>query len=672
MTVGPLEGYRPRNPGRYDDGPGAQAFYESVLNHPDALEADAINAQERFSLYSLSDFDIDILGGVNWQFEALYTERETTADGIRQFFPLVGGAEVQSVFGVYGYANDPGYSNPFFLSQPILIYQANSQAEVKYLSVSSELNGEFGGTGYFSDWGWTALTTFSRSDGKYGTDTAIFADQSGDVRFDDDAPQFDYQSAEILSGNYPDNFYDTLGGPIVGRTTYEQFVASTYVTGDLFALPAGDVLLALGAEYRGFSIDDQPDEQAQAGNLWGSSSALVTKGEDNVTEIFAEAEFPLLKGAPLVEELTFTASGRAFDYESSGSGDVYKVALDWQVVPAVRFRGTRGTSFRAPALYELFLGQQTGFLDQADIDPCILWEDSTDDDIRANCAAEGIPGDYGGGTSSATIISGGGAGFLEPETSDALTFGTVITPEFFPVSLALDYFEIEVNNQIAQLGAGTILGGCYGGDNFPNDFCDLFTRGTATEPLAVNEVTDTFININSQVTRGLDATLRYERDFDFGTLLVDAQATWTFEDTLDLFDTDSESGFATEDFNRTIGDPDVVGDAQVRFTRGDYTFSWFLDFVGHTSNEVFDPVDTTYFGAPAQRIVETEAVWYHDASVRWTGDLLTITGGITNLFGEEPPIVSDGVTFRRGNVPIFGTQYDLRGRQAFIRVTKEF
>ena len=230
-------------------------------------------------------------------------------------------------------------------------------------------------------------------------------------------------------------------------------------------------------------------------------------------------------------------------------------------------------------------------------------------------------------------------------------------------------------DQVSTLSGGAILGGCYGADNFPNAFCNLFDRNAAsdpTAPFAISEVRATFINVDSQETRGIDFTVRYEHEFDFGDLLIEADATRTLEDIIFLFDPNIAQGFDTNDFNGTIGDPEWVGGGRVQFTRGDWDYTWFVDYVGETSNEVFAPALDTYFGAPARYLNGTDAMFYHDFSVRWRGDLLTVTGGITNIFDEEPPIVSTGVTTRRGNVPLVGSQYDLRGRTGFLRVTKEF
>ena len=54
------------------------------------------------------------------------------------------------------------------------------------------------------------------------------------------------------------------------------------------------------------------------------------------------------------------------------------------------------------------------------------------------------------------VYQGGGAGFLKPETSTAFTGGIVFTPTFAPISIAFDYFNYEVRDQISELSASTI------------------------------------------------------------------------------------------------------------------------------------------------------------------------------------------------------------------------
>ena len=97
------------------------------------------------------------------------------------------------------------------------------------------------------------------------------------------------------------------------------------------------------------------------------------------------------------KDVEFNGSYRAFDYKLGGSDSIYKVGLNWQINPTSRARSTFGTSYRAPALFELFLQDQTAFLSQNAIDPCIDWGQSNNQNIRTNCAAAGVPDNYAGG-----------------------------------------------------------------------------------------------------------------------------------------------------------------------------------------------------------------------------------------------------------------------------------
>ncbi|MFN5903630.1 MAG: TonB-dependent receptor domain-containing protein, partial [Novosphingobium sp.] len=153
--------------------------------------------------------------------------------------------------------------------------------------------------------------------------------------------------------------------------------------------------------------------------------------------------------------------------ESNGVTDedngnwTYKVGLNWTVTDWLRFRGSYGTSYRAPALFEQFLADETSFLPQNRIDPCVNWTSNLaagriSQRIANNCAADGIPGNYAGGGISATVVSSGGLGILEAETSKALVIGTILTPKlsFLPdtdISLAVDFFDIKVAGEISQL-----------------------------------------------------------------------------------------------------------------------------------------------------------------------------------------------------------------------------
>ncbi len=696
VTIGPIAGFRPRTNRTYDcnllvggtQRPGAcggtlpavyaangfNAYYEDVLNDERFLNSDAIAGVDRLSAYGKADFTLDLLGGIDWTTEGLFTRREYESVGVRQFFPTVVPNAFYDTPGTFGGLGD----SPFGANvmQPITIWPFNNQATVDYLYVNTGFTGDF----VLPGWTWAVNASYSDSDGEY-TGNQILIETAGDwnyARPSDGlyaAPNYNPFDPAFLAGNWSQATYDLLSANSTGNTKYNQTLVSGVVSGDVFELPAGPLGVAVGAEWRQFEIDDMPDPRASNNEFWGVTSAGRTAGEDKVSEFFVETNIPVLKGLPFIEELTIDASARAFDYDSYGNDSVWKAGLNWQVLPSVRIRGTKGTSYRAPALYELYLGNQTGFLAQTAIDPCINWADTSNVNVQTNCAAAGIPDDYTGAGSSALIITGGGAGVLQAETSEASTLGFIWTPDFIDFSLAIDYFDITINDQVAQLGAGSILGGCYGSPVYPNAFCDLFTRAPGTDPARPNQiisVLDSYINVNQQVTSGFDITARYEHEFDFGDLVIDLSATKTNEDVNLLFDPNLVSGFDNNDFNGSLGDPEWVGDGAIQLRQGDWTYSWFVDYVGKMDQEAFAPALVAYQGVNIRRINSTDEWLSHDVSVRYRGDNFVITGGVSNVFANPPPAITTGVSTRFGVTPAFASQYDLRGRTFFLRLGYEF
>ena len=177
---------------------------------------------------------------------------------------------------------------------------------------------------------------------------------------------------------------------------------------------------------------------------------------------------PILKGVPFFEELTLDGSARAFDYDCYGSDSVWKAGLNWQVIPSLRFRGTHGHLVSRPGALRTVPRQPDGLPRRRPRSTPASTGATHQPQHPGQLRAAGIPANYTGVGSSALIITGGGAGVLEAETSDANTLGVIWTPDFIDLSLAIDYFDITINDQVAQLGAGSILGGCYGSPVFPN------------------------------------------------------------------------------------------------------------------------------------------------------------------------------------------------------------
>ena len=659
------------------------------MDDPAYGRTSAISPTETMSIVANLGFDIGDFAELYG--ELMFNRRESTQYGARQFFP---GVNINNPGNHFGAANVSSIL-------PIIPLKSDRDQEISYTRGLVGLRGDFGDTG----WAWDVFAQVSRSDGEYGTDI-IYNDRviattgalgcnqaaitiSGGNCADLAAGFIPWTSARILNGDFNANEAEFLFEHEMGATTYDQRLVEASFTGPLFELPAGSLEVAVGASYREEELDDQPGHNESNFNLWGSTSAGRTAGEDAVTEFFAEANVPLLADMPLFESLDLSLSGRLVDYDSYGEGDTYKVGLNWRVFPDFRIRASTGTSFRAPALFELYLANQSSFTPQANIDPCIDWQNSTNNILQQNCAADGVPFDYQvTGTSSATVFAGGGAGLLRAEESEAQTLGVIWTPTVLGLdglSLAIDYFDIIVNDEITQFGSANILGACYGSNTGPafgntEPFCTLFTRnnvpGWTNPPGGTNHmivtVNNNFVNVASQGNRGIDVNLRYERDLGPGELTLQGEATFILEDVTQIFLAGESDDFLGTTF--TFRGPEIVARGLVRYDVNDWTLNWTMNYIGEGSDDEQFGGDV-FFSSVYQQNVRFEQsvdpIVYHDFSVRKrfeneNGADISLVLGLQNIFDERPPGQSTG-QFRRGTAAL--NAYDLVGRRGFFTVS---
>ncbi len=471
-----------------------------------------------------------------------------------------------------------------------------------------------------------------------------------------------------------------------GYTTYTQWSIDGFTTGDIFNMPAGSVGLAVGFHYREDKLKDTPGEhtfnpETGEGNVFDDAFAGITQGKDKVYAFFGEVDVPLLVDKHLVEALTLTASARYNDVDSYGSGTTWKVGLNWQVTPEFRLRATRGTSFRAPALFELFLANATSTIAQR-TDPCRRYEANFQNgvispNVRDNCAADprNLPPDYSGGTVEARVFTGGGFGVLEAETSDSLTVGFVWQPNFADLSISVDYFDIEITDEVDQLGGAQILLSCYE-SNFGYAFggteplCDLFDRSGLVQ--GTDNIMDSFINIASQRNRGFDVSVRYHTALPWGDLLVDVAGTHQVEDFFQLF----EETF--EDRNGLVGEPKTVASASFTFSRDAWSVNWRTHYIGKTSNEEKFGADfILYRSVNYDAVLGTPVVWYHNFSASYEmNNGLLILAGVANAFDKHPPqLTREGIGVDQytmiGN-SVLVNQYDMYGRRFYLNLTQNF
>ena len=679
--------------------------------HPFVLEQSIIPKTERFTAFAAGSYEIT--DNIEAFGEFLFNRRKTYQNGWRQIwsFGITGDLFGTGDFYDTGSIWADGWQGLNLLSPTGITNQTDSSQKVDYYRAVGGLRGDFGG--FLSGWNWDVHVQYSRSDGRYRQqhflqdvyDSASFQSQScvGTTlpvsgRQCIDLPWTD---PYFLAGQYTPEQQAFMFDWEEGKTIYTQLNGEGVVSGKLIDLPAGPLGVALGVSMRRDRINDTPGEITQAGNAWGFSTSGITAGQSITSEAFGEVSVPILRDRPFFKDLTFSGAARITNVKAERKSDgftnkdngnwTYKLGGNWAVNDVVRFRATYGTSYRAPALFEQFLANESSFPSAKTIDPCVNRQfNLTNGNITQrqfdNCAAEGIPIGYQGGNITATSFATGGIGVLEAETSVAKTASIILTPKFgfLPntrVSLAVDWFDIEVKGQIAQLGPGNIVFGCYDSADFPNDpLCDLFTRGVTGDPFAVNTVNDPFINIASQRNSGVDVTANVRHNFGrLGTLNFLASMTWQTKDTFKLLPTSPE----TSD-NGEAGSPRWVGDFNLTWQSPNRGWSAFygMDVIGKTSdmddfleaNGGDRCIDSAIRGRYCPDL-KTPMTFYHNASVtKSIGERFDFTLGVSNIFNTAPPRVSvlNGSQITTLGPVVLASQYDYLGRRFFANVSARF
>ncbi len=201
---------------------------------------------------------------------------------------------------------------------------------------------------------------------------------------------------------------------------------------EVWNLPAGPLAIALGGEARRERLDNQFASFITSGELGGLASQPVAATR-NVGSLFVEAIVPILK------TVEAQLAARYDHYSDFGGTTNPKVALRWQPLPMLLLRSSWGTGFRAPTLYDVYTPQQR-----------FTTEESHDDPVR--CPITGSPQDC----EALFPTASGGNPDLKPEKSEQFNAG-VVWEAVKGLSLAVDYWKINKNNNIGQLSEDAIF-----------------------------------------------------------------------------------------------------------------------------------------------------------------------------------------------------------------------
>lgn len=417
-----------------------------------------------------------------------------------------------------------------------------------------------------------------------------------------------------------------LAEPTVGRYRVESSQFAAFGTRDLFALPAGFISTAIGAEARAEKL---------------KYDSLFNEGRDSWAT-YAELRLPLVSSdmrIPIVHSMNLTVAGRYDHDEFFGGSFNPQFGLEYRPTRSLLLRGSYGTSFRAPSLYEQF-GPIIEF-------PGIPFPDL----LRDNQV-------------SPTTLSFGGNPNLDPEEADSSTLGFVFTPS---TNLRFEgtYWRIDQDVRITVPSYDALV---LNADLFPGR---VQRAPQSPEDIALGlpgvllYIDATILNAGTLTTSGWDVLASARWPTNVGEFGLSITGTRVLEYRAALF--------PTTPVVERVGRASIEG--SVPKWRAASTASWRGNVLGLavTARYISAYDDAT----PADLLTGQEVGAYTLLDIQGSVDFsklspnvvlrdLTLRAGIQNVLDQSPEWTA---VFAAGYDP---SQADLRQRFAYLQLVKGF
>lgn len=429
-----------------------------------------------------------------------------------------------------------------------------------------------------------------------------------------------------------------FGDQPLRHQTIKQDVGAVSISGEAFALPAGNINFATGIEARREQINGSVDDEFTSGWLYGNYK--VNKGQYDVQEGFLELDLPIFKGFDV------NAAGRVTHYSTSGWVTTWKVGATWQAIDAMRLRGNISHDIRAPNLEELYAAGTART-------NSVIIPDDADAPVT--------------GSQQFTQNSVGNSS-LKPEVANGWTAGVVLTPSFLPgFTASFDYYAIRITDSIGTLTAQQTVNLCY--DQGNQDYCNNIHFDSSGNLSTIDLQP---MNFSSQKTRGFDIQASYTHHVGPGTLRLHGQATHYIENIvddgvsypIDYAGVNTSGTYAVPSWVYRLSATYEVGPVNTSFiARGFSDGVYGNDWVECTSN---CPAST-----PQYRTINNNHIngaIYYDVSVDFKVPFRArdahLTLIVNNLLNRDPTLVGNGPD--GNNVPAYAqtnrSRYDVVGR----------
>jgi outer membrane receptor protein involved in Fe transport len=484
-------------------------------------------------------------------------------------------------------------------------------------------------------------------------------------------------------GNVSQAAQDYVVSPKWGDSAVTQEFAEVLFTGDIYeGYGPGPFSMAVGATWREqwFWQRGQPQDLMAYGpplnvpslgirgiqggfttgspNLHEFSTVPTIQGGYDVWEAFVEFNMPLWQSDSGARRLEVDVAGRHSDYSTSGGIASYKTGLNFQAFEFLRLRATSSRDVREPTFAERFDVQGGGGSIQ-------------------ELAVGGVPVPPGtpGATLTTFQITSTNLGnpALEPEEADTLTAGIVVQPGQTGLQFSIDWYDIDVNGAIGQLGVQRIVTECNASGG-TSSLCQYVFRDPATN--AVTAVRNPYLNINNARVRGLDYELLWNRDLDLFANREESLSLRFLAGRL-LEDSTTTPGGTPSDLSGQLNEPENRGLMSVRYQLGDFGVNlqqrYFgeselnqlaITFVQFEPGRVPGPGQATIDDATVDAKSYTDLTLFYERELA-NGNTWDISLAITNLNDEDPPVIPsfDQRFSSQGNP---ANAYDVYGRRYLL------
>jgi outer membrane receptor protein involved in Fe transport len=328
-------------------------------------------------------------------------------------------------------------------------------------------------------------------------------------------------------------------------------------------------------------------------------------------------------------------------------------------------------AIRAANLRELFQPQGLNLFDMAN-DPCsgVVGGVSGAGYTFEECARSGITQaqwDAGGPPDSPAgqynFLQGGNVD-LEPEESDTVSYGVVLSPNFVDgLIITIDYYDIEVEKAIDNIDPQTILTQCIESSTF----CDLVQRGpNGNLWVGQAQVVATNANLSFFEVEGWDITADYQFDVgDYGSL--------SFQDTLSIIDSWEQQEYDGAEVESCEGVWGGTCGYPTPEMRNLFRTTWVTPW-NVTVSAAWRYIDEVEDQVTTAAAVELDSINYLDLAAIWNvTDYASLRLGVNNLTDEEPVFAGfNAGAGIQGNGNSFPGLYDSLGQYWFMGATLTF